>query len=187
MTVVDAEAPRRRAGSYVPAYEIRSYRTPAKFFHWLTAILVLCMVTLGATAKQLDGEPIADVLFGLHKLIGVLTFIVMVLRLTYRLAGGIPRSRMQPHRRPVLHWLLYVVMFAVPLLGWIGVSDYGAREIFGGYSLPQIWPEGTGYDMVIYHAHAYFAFTLLGLIALHIGVAIHDYMTDARSSVKNPD
>jgi hypothetical protein len=28
--------------------------------------------------------------------------------------------------------------------------------------------------------HAYFAFMLLALIALHIGVAVHDYMTDAR-------
>jgi cytochrome b561 len=68
----------------------------------------------------------------------------------------------------------------VPLLGWAGISDFGAREIFPGYSLPPIWPEGTGYDMLLLQFHAYFAFGLLALVALHIGIAMEDYMTGVR-------
>jgi len=161
------------------ASEIRAYRMPAKIFHWLTAILVLCMVALGVFAKQLDGDPIADTLFNAHKLIGVLTFMVVLMRLVYRVISGVPAGRERPHRQPMLHWLLYGIVILVPLLGWAGVSDYGAREIFAGYSLPAIWPEGAGYDELLLHAHAYFAFILLALIALHIGVAIKDYMTNA--------
>ena len=48
------------------------------------------------------------------------------------------------------------------------------------YSLPPIWPEGAGYDALLLQWHAYFAFARLGLVALHIGVAIQDYMTDRR-------
>jgi cytochrome b561 len=180
MTSIDDASPARVSDNYLPSYEIRSYRLPAKVFHWLTAILVVGMVASGVLAKQLDGDPIADVLFGLHKLTGVLTFLTVVLRLIYRVAGGIPKSRTQPHRRPVLHWLLYAVVFTVPLLGWTGASDYNIREIVGGYSLPAIWPQDSGYGDLLLHAHAYFAFTLLALIALHIGIAIKDYMTDAR-------
>jgi cytochrome b561 len=171
--------------NYAPNYEIRAYRMPAKVFHWLTAGLVFCMVALGVMAKQLDGEPIADLLLSLHKLTGVLTFATVVVRLLYRAVGGVPKSRSQPHRRPVLHWLLYGVVILVPLLGWAGISDFGAREVFPGFSLPPIWPEGAGYDELLLRAHAYFAFMLLALIALHIGVAIQDYMTDVRPSARD--
>jgi cytochrome b561 len=176
-----------QASDYAPAYEIRSYRTPAQVFHWLTAILVLCMVALGVIAKQLDADPAASLIFGLHKLTGALTFLVVLVRLIYRFAGGIPKARAHQHRRPVLHWLLYSVVILVPLLGWAGVSDFGIRETVLGLSLPPIWPEGAGYDELLLHAHAYFAFALLALIALHIGIAIQDYMTDARPSAERND
>jgi cytochrome b561 len=170
-----------------PSYEIRSYRTTAQVFHWLTAALVLGMVALGVIAKQLDADPAASLIFGLHKLIGALTFVVVLLRLVYRFSGGVPKARVHQHRRPVLHWLLYGVVIIVPLLGWAGVSDFGGREIVPGFSLPPIWPEGAGYDELLLHAHAYFAFALLALIALHIGIAIQDYMTDVRSSAQRND
>jgi 4-hydroxybenzoate polyprenyltransferase len=47
--------------------------------------------------------------------------------------------------------------------------------------LPPIWPEGAGYDMLLLQYHAYFAFALLGLVALHIGIAMQDYMTDRQA------
>jgi cytochrome b561 len=186
MTIVTTSSEAQPGTEYTPAYEIRAYRIPAKVFHWLTAGLVFFMVALGVIAKQLDADPASSVLFGVHKLIGVLTFIVVLLRLAYRTMGGIPKARSQ-HRRPVLHWLLYGVIITVPLLGWAGVSDFGGREIFLGLSLPPIWPEGAGYDELLLHAHAYFAFALLALIALHIGVAVQDYMTDARPPAARRD
>jgi len=170
------------ADKYVPAYEIRAYRMPAKVFHWLTAGLLFGMIVSGVIAKQLDGDPIADMLFSLHKLTGVLTLITVLLRLLYRIVGGVPQAGAHAHRRPVLHLLLYGVVIVVPLLGWAGVSDFGGGVIVPGYSLPAIWPEGAGYDEWLLRAHAYFAFALLALIALHIGVAIQDYMIDVRPS-----
>ena len=163
-------------------YAIRQYRTTAKFFHWLTAALVVFMVASGVIATQLGDGALADTLFSVHKLTGATTLVVVLLRLIYRLLRPMPQLGDQPRTRPLLHWTLYVVVIAVPLLGWSGVSDFGAREIFPGFSLPAIWPEVAGYDGLLLHAHAYFAFSLLALIALHIGVAVQDYMTDDRRS-----
>jgi cytochrome b561 len=64
----------------------------------------------------------------------------------------------------------------VPLIGWAGISDFGAREIMPGYSLPAIWPERAGYADLLFKLHAYLAFALLALVAVHIGVAMQDYM-----------
>jgi cytochrome b561 len=163
-----------------PRIGIGEYRMPAKVFHWVTVLLVMFMVSSGVTAKQLGEGSVSDLLFALHKLTGVCTLAIIVLRICYRLARALPRHSNQPRSRPVLHWTLYGVIVLVPLLGWSGVSDFGAREIFPGYSLPPIWPEGAGYDELLLHAHAYVAFGLLALVALHIGVAIQDYMTGVR-------
>lgn len=162
-----------------PVYAIRPYRMPAKVFHWLTALLVVFMVGSGVIAKQLGDDPLANTLFSLHKLTGVLTLLTVVFRLIYRIVWTLPDWKIQPHRRPVLHWALYAIVMLVPLLGWAGISDFGAREVFG-ITLPAIWPEGAGYDELLLQWHAYFAFILLAFIAMHIGVAIQDYMTDAR-------
>ena len=175
-----AEDEASRADGRVRSYTLRQYRTPAKVLHWITAALVFCMFASGVIAKQLGGGPVADTLMSLHKLTGALTLLLVVGRLIYRATWSIPERRVQAYRRPTLHWALYGVAVLVPLLGWAGISDFGAREIFPGYSLPPIWPEGLGYDGLLLQYHAYFAFGLLALVALHIGVAIQDYMTDRR-------
>jgi cytochrome b561 len=156
------------------SFAIRDYRLPAKIFHWLTVVLVLFMVSSAVIAKQLNDGPVSDLLFSLHKLTGAFTLCVIVLRLCYRLT-----QRENGHRRAPLHWTLYGVVLLVPLLGWAGTSDFGSREIFSGYSLPAIWPEHAGYADLLFSVHAYLAFGLLALVALHIGVAMQDYMMRA--------
>jgi cytochrome b561 len=163
-----------------PAPVVRPYQTTAQVFHWITAALVFLMFASGVIAKQIGDGPIANTLFSLHKMTGALTLVILVVRLIYRLGRMMPEWHLQPRRRPGLHWVLYAVAVLVPLLGWAGISDFGAREIFPGYSLPAIWPEGAGYDELLLQWHAYLAFGLLALVVLHIGVAMQDYMTDER-------
>jgi cytochrome b561 len=169
--VANAEPVRRRA--------VRHYRGLAKVFHWLTAGLVLALVASGVVMKQLGDGPVADVLFSLHKLVGALTLTVVLVRLSYRLTGLEPAG-VATYRRPTVHWMLYGIIILVPLLGWAGVSDFGSRGIFLGYSLPAIWPEGAGYADLLLEVHAYLAFALLALVALHIGNALQDYMMRTR-------
>jgi len=169
--LADVDAPRRRA--------VRHYRSLAKGFHWVTAGLVLTLVASGVIMKQLSEGSIADTLFSLHKLVGALTLTVVLIRLSYRFVGLEPAS-VASYRRPTVHWMLYGIIVLVPLLGWAGVSDFASRDIFLGYSLPAIWPEGSGYGELLLSVHAYLAFALLGLVALHIGNALQDYMTRAR-------
>jgi cytochrome b561 len=169
------------------AYAIREYRMPAKVMHWITAGLVFLMFASGVIAKQLGDGVISDTLFSLHKLTGALTLVIVMLRILYRILRAMPEWQLAPHRRPILHWTLYGVAVLVPLLGWAGISDFGSREIFPGFSLPAIWPEGAGYDALLLEWHAYLAFGLLALVALHIGVAVHDYMTNEWSAHRPPE
>jgi cytochrome b561 len=157
---------------------LRRYRGLAKVFHWLTAALVLALVAAGVVMKQLGEGPLADTLYGLHKLFGALTLTLVLIRVSYRLTGLEPAG-VASTRRPTVHWLLYAIIVAVPLLGWAGISAFDAREIFFGYSLPAIWPAGSSYADLLMELHAYLAFAMLALVALHIGNALQDYMMRA--------
>jgi cytochrome b561 len=159
------------------ARAMQSYRTPAKVLHWLTAALVLVMIACGLIAKQLGEGPVADSMMNMHKLTGMIVLAVVVVRLGYRLGSSMPQWASQARRRPLLHWSLYAVVLIVPLLGWAGISDFGAREVAFGIVLPPIWPEGAGYDELLLRLHAYAAFALLALVAFHIGMAIQDTLT----------
>ena len=162
-------------------YALRSYRAPAKVFHWLTVALVIVLVSSAVIAKQLNDGYWSDTLFMVHKVTGIVTLGVVLLRLCYRIVQAFTAREAQPPRasRTALHWLLYAVILLVPLAGWAGVSDFGSREIFPGFTLPEIWPERAGYADALFMFHAYLAFGLLALVALHIGVATHDYMMRA--------
>jgi cytochrome b561 len=48
--------------------------------------------------------------------------------------------------------------------------------------LPAIWPEGSPYADLLLQVHAYLAFGLLALVALHVGIAIQDHMLRARDT-----
>jgi cytochrome b561 len=163
------------------SHSITDYRTSAKVLHWLTAALVFVMVSSGVIAKQLDSGDVAGTLLTLHKTTGILTLMVVVLRVLYRLTRFDPAGSPHADRRPGLHWMLYGTIMLVPMLGWSGVSDFGARDILFGFSLPAIWPEGAGYSDLLLRMHAYIAFLLLALVALHIGIAMQDYMTRGRA------
>ena len=111
-------------------------------FHWLTVALVVFMVSSAVIAKQLNDGPWSDTLFMLHKTTGVITLVVVLLRLCYRIMQWWTKPQPQrSQRRPLLHWLLYAIVILVPLLGWAGISDFGSREILPGFTLPAIWPE----------------------------------------------
>lgn len=144
--------------------------------HWLTAALVLAMFATGIVMKQIGDGPLADTIYTLHKMTGVGLLALALLRLGYRVAMHLAgRWRRGAGSHPV-HGVLYGGLILVPLLGWAGVSDYGARAVFFGLTLPSIWPEGAGYAELLFKSHAWLAFSLIALVAVHIGIALNDYI-----------
>jgi cytochrome b561 len=168
-------------------YAVRPYRLAAKVFHWLTAALIVFMVASGITMKQLGSGAAMDFIFTLHKTTGALIVVLVLARFAYRIFRPDPSWRPEIHRRPFVHWLLYALLVIVPLLGWAGISDFGARGIFFGLELPAIWPEGAGWANFLFESHAYAAFGMLVIVALHIGMAVQDHMTRSRWDAPEED
>lgn len=161
------------------------YSAAARSFHWWTFAFVAVLIPLGLVIGY-DGpafklsEAAGDRLASLHKLLGFILLWLVVARLYYRLRNGAPPSEptLEPWQKGVshaTHWSLYVLLLAVPMSGWIGISLYGARELFGLFSLPPL----TGVDQPlsdkVFVWHFWGAMLILALVTAHVGAGLYHY------------
>lgn len=164
-----AMARRRRAGEH-------EFPLVAKVLHWSTAALVLTLFCAGVLMKEIGSGAWADALMTFHKTAGFLLLALVVVRIIYRIVSRLRGQWPASAGGRVVHRVLYVLLLAIPLFGLAGVSDFGAREIYGGISLPEIWPRGAGYADMLFLSHTTLAFTLMALVAVHICLALDDYI-----------
>jgi cytochrome b561 len=148
--------------------------------HWLIALGVIVMVPVGLYMVQRgmwsNFDALTNTIYSWHKFIGFCILWLVILRIIVRLVRGAPPP--EPIH-PVLqfganvsHFALYVLLFLVPILGWTGVSAYGARGTPFGFELPQIIAQNQPLGETILWYHGWAAI-LLALIALtHIGAAL---------------
>ena len=71
------------------------------------------------------------------------------------------------------HYALYVLMIAMPLIGW-GMLSAAAYPVvlFGGVHLPAILPQSDSLHTLLWNAHFYLAFVFFALVLLHIAAAL---------------
>lgn len=77
----------------------------------------------------------------------------------------------------VVHWLLYLLLFAVPILGWINVSWHGFPVmLFGLVEMPKLVATrmpGFRWTGDVHNALANYA--MLALIGLHVAAALYHH------------
>ena len=162
---------------------MNTWSAPAKFFHWLVAALILVQLVLGVAAVTWALSPTKLNLFVWHKSTGMLILALMGLRLLWRLGHAAPTL---PADTPaweraaarVSHFVLYLLLVALPLSGWVIASASGIPfRIFWRIPLPSI----TEVDKRVADAAASVHFGLLVLflavLVVHIGAALrHHYV-----------
>lgn len=163
-----------------------TYSPTARAFHWIVTAGVLILIPLGivmtARSESKIAGPLTDAMYSSHKALGFAILLLMIARLAYRLVNGAPpdlpsHSLVQRLASHSVHWLLYALLIIVPLGGWIGVSYYGARDLFEVVSLPQITPVDLDTASFILAAHKIGGLAILGLVALHTTAALfHHYV-----------
>ena len=154
----------------------RAFPRPAVLLHWLTAMLVLALFVTGVLMKQLGDGPLADSLYTFHKTAGATLLLLVIARLAYRVLAQLAGRWRRGAGSRLVHGAIYACLITVPLLGLAGISDFGARGVYLGLSLPSIWPEGAGDYPWLFRLHAWLAFSMLALVGVHIGLALSDYI-----------
>lgn len=158
------------------------YSPAARVLHWLTVLLVAAMIPVGFAmtyrGKVLNvWDGTTNALYSGHKLAGLILLAIVLVRLANRLMRGAPADEpsLEPWQRAashVVHWLLYLLLIAMPVLGWLGVSMFPALDVFGLFKLSALTAPSSEGAKFAFYVHGICAFILLGLIGVHVAAAL---------------
>lgn len=154
------------------------YGGVARSLHWLLALLIVAALILGWYMTDLPFSPARLKLFNWHKWLGVTILLASALRLLWRLwrpAPALPASmgKWETTLAYLSHWLMYLLFFAVPLIGWARSSAAGFPIVFLGLlPLPDLVGKELELVRTLKPAHAVAAYGLLVLVLLHLAAAI---------------
>src|SRR5258707_15609200 len=109
-----------------------AYSLTARALHWITAALVLTTIPLGVVIVNEWGGPLQDPLYDLHRSIGALLILVILVRLGYRLThpplplpDDIPPVQRPPAPPP--QWAPHGLLPRPPFAGWAAPPPFGWR------------------------------------------------------------
>jgi cytochrome b561 len=163
--------------------DVESWGPVAKLFHWGMAALIFAQIALGLTAVSWRVSPTKLDLFVWHKSIGMLILALLALRLLWRLSNRAPEL---PWEMPLWeragahasHILLYALMIALPLTGWVISSASNVPfRIFWTIPLPAITAPDKAVSDLFATIHGWLVTLLALVLVAHIGAALrHHYV-----------
>lgn len=160
------------------------YAWPAVALHWLVAALIFVGFPLGLYMHELPLSPDKLRLYSYHKWIGITVLMLVSLRLVWRLTHTPPPlpDSVAPWQRKaskLVHLVLYVLLLAVPLSGWVMSSAKGFQTVwFGVLPLPDLVAKDKALGEQLAELHEVLNYTLLSFVALHIVAAIKHHFVE---------
>lgn len=163
------------------------YSLPMRLLHWLRAALILSLIAVGWIMVSLADEVPSkyDVLYPTHKEFGVLLFLVAVLHMIIRANSNIPKPApgLAPWEVFLSRHIQRIIMaltLIVPLLGYSMSSSYTQSDgvPFFVTMLPELLPKNDGNFVIFQWLHKVLAFTLLGLVTIHVLGALKHRLID---------
>jgi len=160
-----------------------------RVLHWLIAIPVLALLVIGfwmVTRSEADlWDALTGNLYASHKAIGFSVLWLMVLRLIIRITHRTPAYPPSMPKGIIklaksTHHLMYLLLLAIPLLGWAGVTAYPALIVAGDIYLPAMpgIPEDQALAKRLFSIHGTLAIVLCVLIAIHLAGALKHLLID---------
>lgn len=159
--------------------EILRYDGVVRSLHWLTVLLVVVQYAVAWTMSDihLGTQPVG--LIAWHLSIGIAILLVMIVRAGWRFtqAAPLPPSSLSPALQLiscVTHVALYVLLVALPLIGWANASARGWEvTLFGVIPLPPISSPSSSLGHALGDVHQTVAIVLLAVIGLHLLGALY--------------
>ena len=160
----------------------------AIMLHWLLGLAIFGIFAVGVFMADLPISPLRLKLYNWHKWAGVTFLALSVLRLLWRASHrppslpqaivlGMPGWQVRIHHATV--HLMYVLFFAVPLIGWAYSSAAGYPIVlFGQFPLPDFVSPDKAFAELIKPLHELSAFALMALACLHIAAAFKHQWID---------
>ena len=160
------------------------YTGTAIGLHWIVVILIVAAWAVGLTMVDLPLSPQKLKLYSWHKWIGVSIFLLTLARLAWRAAHQPPTlshsiPAWQIRAAAVSHALLYALLFAIPLSGWLFSSASGVPVVYLGLvQLPDLVGRDKALAGLLKQVHVVLNWTLFVIACIHVTAALKHHLVD---------
>lgn len=161
------------------------YSGIAILLHWLMAVLIVAGFLLGLTMVDIPGlTPTKLKYFSWHKWLGITVFGLACLRLLWRLSHPAPAypasmAAWQKTAAHATHWLMYLLIFAVPVSGYLYSLAAGVPVVYlGVLPMPVLIAPDPELKVVLKQVHYTFNVVLLVAFVLHVAAALKHQFID---------
>ncbi|GAB2887495.1 cytochrome b [Microbulbifer echini] len=167
------------------------YGWVAIILHWLMAPAIIGLFVLGWWMRQLSYyDPWYQQAPNIHKGIGILLLVALVLRLLWRTINTIPKDepnipRWQALAASATHALIYLLLFAIMLSGYlISTADGRAIDVFGWFSVAATIQGIPNQEDLAGSLHEILAWSLIVLVSLHALAALKHHFIDRDATLR---
>jgi cytochrome b561 len=167
--------------------DVKKYSVAMRLVHWLRALIIFGMIWAGLTMVGMDDNVPAkfEFFYPYHKSFGILLLMLAVTQLVLRAYSRVPPpsavlTPLEVVLSKWLHWTLYVLMIAVPLVGYARSSTYSQSDgvYFFGVNLPELFPKNDHVSAILQTTHRYLAYALLAVVVIHVAAALKHRLLD---------
>ncbi len=168
---------------------ISSYSTGSKVFHWLIALIVICMLS-GSFFLDDVPEKYKSVAYMMHKSLGLTVLFLMVVRFFWIQYAGKPAlpatvPAWQKVVSRIVQYALYLLLITMAMCGWImSVAAERIPSYFGLFNLSLPIQPSKSLAKLMNQSHETIAWVLIVLIVLHIAGAIKHHFIDKDNVLK---
>lgn len=177
----------------------RTWGWVTRFLHWTMAGIIFFMLGLGIYMANFVKDPLEQFpLVQLHKSWGFLIFGLAVFRILWRLSNrrkpDLPdaMSALEKLAARLGHLGLYLLIFAMPISGWLTASASPLQDAFGiknkFFGLFEVYdpfkPGSKELTDLFAQVHFYCAIALAALLIAHIGAALLHHLAKGDDVLK---
>lgn len=160
------------------------YTQTAVTLHWLIVLLIFAAFPLGLYMHDLPLSPHKLRLYSYHKWIGIMVLLLALIRVYWRATHRPPAmpesmAKWENLAAHAMHFALYVLIFVIPITGWLMSSAKGFPVVlFGVLPLPDLVGKNKELGDALLEVHKVLNFIMLGLVLAHIAAALKHHFIE---------
>ena len=167
------------------------YTKIAMLLHWLVALLIIATFFLGLSMVAIPGfSPTKLKYFSWHKWMGVTVLGLAVIRVLWRKANRPPPPLAsipvwQHKIADSMHYLLYFLIFAVPLSGYFYTYAAGVPVVYLGlWQMPAVIAPDPELKATLKTVHYVLTMTMAAAVVAHALAALKHHFIDRDVTLK---
>jgi cytochrome b561 len=167
-----------------------TYGALAKFLHWTIVILIIAQYVIIEAAEELPDGLEKLTMITRHKSIGILVLALALVRIGWKLVNKgqpapVPMPRSQRIAAAAGHGLLYLLILAQPISGWMmsSAANYPVT-FFGWFELPALVGASEGMHEFYEEVHEFLFTALLVVTVVHVLAALYHHFVQKDDTLR---